>query len=68
MKKGNVLLLSLFLLAFTVSIIGLIYSYNKRILLISKQERDNYQKTNMLIREFFLNIYIIDKFKKGFTT
>ncbi|MCX7758152.1 MAG: hypothetical protein N2169_00850 [bacterium] len=67
MKKGNVLLLSLFLLAFTVSIIGLIYSYNKRILLISKQERDNYQKTNMLIREAFLNIYILDKFRNGFT-
>lgn len=63
MKKGNVLLLALFMVAFIVSIIGLMYSYNKRILILSQYEKDNYRKVNLSIRENILNIYMLEKFQ-----
>ncbi|MFN3995215.1 MAG: hypothetical protein ACK4GR_01630 [bacterium] len=61
-KIGSVLLLVLFLLAFITSIIGLMYSYNKRILLISKQERKNLAAYRQFT-ESLLNIYFAEKFK-----
>ncbi|MFN4220599.1 MAG: hypothetical protein ACK4GJ_06775, partial [bacterium] len=61
-KIGSVLLLILFLLAFITSIIGLMYSYNKRILLISKQERKNLTAYRQFT-ESLLNIYFVEKFK-----
>ncbi len=60
-KKGNVLLLSLFLIAFCVSIIGLIYSYNKRIIIINSQEKANYSEVNSKTSEVFIDLYLINK-------
>jgi hypothetical protein len=37
-QKATVILLSLFLIFFVSSIIGIIYSYNERIFQLSKQE------------------------------
>lgn len=66
MRKGNVLLLALFMVAFIVSIIGLMYSYNKRILILAAQERKNYQKTSLLIREAIMNVYLAKELVKGY--
>lgn len=51
------------MVAFIVSIIGLMYSYNKRILILSQYEKDNYRKVNLSIRENILNIYMLEKFQ-----
>lgn len=67
-KKGTVILLSLFLIFFTVSIIGIIYSYNKRIFQLAKQERDNYTVFKKKFDEVFTNLYITDLSKKGWNS
>jgi hypothetical protein len=53
------------MLAFTSSIIGLLYSYNKKIILITSQEKDNYRKTYLKFRESFLNLYIAENFNSS---
>lgn len=63
-KKGTVILLSLFLIFFTVSIIGIIYSYNKRIFQLAKQERDNYKVFKKKFDDIFTNLYIVDLIEK----
>jgi len=62
-KRGNVLLLMMFMLAFVTSIVGLLYSYNKRIILISRQEQDNYRKSSLKFREALTDLYLVYKFK-----
>ncbi len=67
-KKGTVILLSLFLIFFTVSIIGIIYSYNKRIFQLAKQEKQNYQIFKKKFDEVFTNLYIFDLNKIGWNS
>jgi cell division protein FtsB len=59
-QKATVILLSLFLIFFVSSIIGIIYSYNKRIFQLAKQERDNYKVFKKQFDEMFANLYMVD--------
>jgi uncharacterized membrane protein len=59
-QKATVILLSLFLIFFISSIIGIIYSYNKRIFQLAKQERDNYKVFKKQFDELFSNLYMVD--------
>ena len=59
-QKATVILLSLFLIFFISSIIGIIYSYNKRIFQLAKQERDNYKVFKKQFDEMFANLYMVD--------
>jgi hypothetical protein len=63
-KRGTILLFSIFLVLFIVSIIGIIYSYNKRIFQLAKQERDNYKFFKKQFDEMFTNLYIVDLIKE----
>jgi hypothetical protein len=64
-QKATVILLSLFLIFFISSIIGIIYSYNKRILQLAKQERDNYKVFKKQFDEMFANLYMVDLIDLG---
>ncbi|MGC8734596.1 MAG: hypothetical protein ACP5RD_06115, partial [bacterium] len=66
-KRGTILLFSIFLVLFIVSIIGIIYSYNKRIFQLAKQERDNYKFFKKQFDEMFTNIYMVDLIKRGYS-
>jgi len=64
-RKATVILLSLFLIFFISSIIGIIYSYNKRIFQLAKQERDNYKVFKKQFDEMFANLYMVDLIPQG---
>jgi hypothetical protein len=64
-QKATVILLSLFLIFFISSIIGIIYSYNKRIFQLAKQERDNYKVFKKQFDEMFSNLYMVDLIDLG---
>ncbi len=64
-QKATVILLSLFLIFFISSIIGIIYSYNKRIFQLAKQERDNYKVFKKQFDEMFANLYMVDLIELG---
>jgi hypothetical protein len=64
-QKATVILLSLFLIFFVSSIIGIIYSYNKRIFQLAKQERDNYKVFKKQFDEMFANLYMVDLIELG---
>jgi|GEM_PF-1393141 len=64
-QKATVILLSLFLIFFISSIIGIIYSYNKRIFQLAKQERDNYKIFKKQFDELFANLYMVDLIDLG---
>ena len=64
-QKATVILLSLFLIFFISSIIGIIYSYNKRIFQLAKQERDNYKVFKKQFDEMFANLYMVDLIDLG---
>ncbi len=64
-QKATVILLSLFLIFFISSIIGIIYSYNKRIFQLAKQERDNYKVFKKQFDEMFANLYMLDLIELG---
>jgi hypothetical protein len=64
-QKATVILLSLFLIFFVSSIIGIIYSYNKRIFQLAKQERDNYKVLKKQFDEMFANLYMVDLIFQG---
>jgi hypothetical protein len=64
-QKATVILLSLFLIFFISSIIGIIYSYNKRIFQLAKQERDNYKVFKKQFDEMFANLYMVDLIFQG---
>jgi hypothetical protein len=64
-QKATVILLSLFLIFFISSIIGIIYSYNKRIFSLAKQERDNYKVFKKQLDEMFSNLYMVDLIELG---
>jgi hypothetical protein len=64
-QKATVIVLSLFLIFFVSSIIGIIYSYNKRIFQLAKQERDNYKVFKKQFDEMFANLYMVDLIKLG---
>jgi len=59
-QKATAILLSLFLLFFISSIIGIIYSYNKRIFQLAKQEKDNHKTFKKQFDEIFANLYVVD--------
>jgi len=59
-QKATAILLSLFLLFFISSIIGIIYSYNKRIFQLAKQEKDNHKTLKKQFDEIFANLYVVD--------
>ena len=54
------------MILFTTSIIGIIYSYNKRIFDLAKQERDNYKVFKKKFDELFTNLYIVDLLTLGY--
>jgi ABC-type antimicrobial peptide transport system permease subunit len=64
-QKATIILLSLFLIFFISSIIGIIYSYNKRIFQLAKQERDNYKVFKKQFDDMFANLYIVDLIDLG---
>jgi len=64
-QKATIILLSLFLIFFISSIIGIIYSYNKRIFQLAKQERDNYKVFKKQFDEMFANLYMVDLIELG---
>ncbi|MEN3015499.1 MAG: hypothetical protein ABDH21_05550 [bacterium] len=64
--KGSALLLALFMVAFISSIVGILYTYNKRILLISRYEKQNYSRVSLAFREAFSTIYLVNNFDKKF--
>jgi hypothetical protein len=64
-QKATVILLSLFLIFFISSIIGIIYSYNKRIFQLAKQEKDNYKVFKKQFDEMFANLYMVDLIDLG---
>lgn len=61
LNKGNILLLSLFMVAFIVSIIGLMYSYNKRIFLLNRQEKINSTTIKEKINIIYRDLYFVKK-------
>jgi uncharacterized membrane protein len=67
-QKATVILLSLFLIFFVSSIIGIIYSYNKRIFQLAKQEKDNYKVLKKQFDEMFANLHMIDLTFQGWQT
>lgn len=65
-KKGTVILLALFVLFFTATIISLIFSYNARIIQLAKEERKNYKSIYYSTKEVDSNIYLVKLFNYGF--
>ena len=65
-KKGTVILLALFVLFFTATIISLIFSFNSRIIQLAKEERKNYKSIYYSTREVDSNIYLVKLLNYGF--
>jgi hypothetical protein len=65
-KKGTVILLALFVLFFTATIISLIFSFNSRIIQLAKEERKNYKSIYYSTKEVDSNIYLVKLFNYGF--
>jgi len=65
-KKGTVILLALFVLFFTATIISLIFSFNSRIIQVAKEERKNYKSIYYSTREVDSNIYLVKLLNYGF--
>jgi hypothetical protein len=65
-KKGTVILLALFVLFFTATIISLIFSYNSRIIQLAKEERKNYKSIYYSTKEVDSNIYLVKLLNYGF--
>jgi hypothetical protein len=65
-KKGTVILLALFVLFFTATIISLIFSFNSRIIQLAKEERKNYKSIYYSTKEVDSNIYLVKLLNYGF--
>lgn len=65
-KEGTIILLALFVLFFTASIITIIYSYNSRIFKLAKEEKINYNNFYNSSREANTNLYMIKLLQDGF--
>ena len=65
-KKGTVILLALFVLFFTATIISLIFSFNSRIIQLAKEERKNYKSIYYSTKEVDSNIYLVQLLNYGF--
>jgi hypothetical protein len=65
-KKGTVILLALFVLFFTATIISLIFSFNSRIIQLAKEERKNYKSIYSSTKEVDSNIYLVKLLNHGF--
>jgi hypothetical protein len=65
-KKGTVILLALFVLFFTATIISLIFSFNSRIIQLAKEERKNYKSIYYSTKEVDSNIYLVELLNYGF--
>jgi hypothetical protein len=65
-KKGTVILLALFVLFFTATIISLIFSFNSRIIQLAKEERKNYKSIYSSTKEVDSNIYLVKLLNYGF--
>ena len=65
-NKGTVILLALFVLFFTASIITLIYSYNVRIFKLAQEERKNYKTFHHSYLEANTNLYMVKLMNYGY--
>jgi hypothetical protein len=65
-KKGTVILLALFVLFFTATIISLIFSFNSRIIQLAREERKNYKSIYSSTKEVDSNIYLVKLLNYGF--
>lgn len=63
-NKGVILLIALFLTAFVASIIAIIFSYNKAIVVINKQQKENFSTIDPSFSNFLINLEAIKLFKE----